>query len=240
MVRPVAVITGGSSGIGLAAVKLFCQSGYQVYTCARREFDFAKHVPSDQLCNIGYQMIDVQDTRRLADWIHSIGSQSPLDVLINNAAIVHKKPLTEFTSHEFEQSLSGNLLAALESVKAAIGYFNSQQGGTLINVSSMAAVDPFPGFSVYGSCKAFLELFTQAMAGELADARVKSYAIRAGTVETPLLRRVLPDFPSSETLAPFHVAELMLALAQGDMPFPNGSAIEITHDNFDSILSGGE
>ena len=233
---PAVVITGGTSGIGLEAVKRFCAKGYQVFTCARRDFDFSRILNEVDLARLEFTKLDVADTPQLVEWLNSIGIRTSIDVLINNAAAVYKKPIQEFSSVEFQNSLAVNLLAVLEGLKAALDYFSPDRGGVVINVSSMAAVDPFEGFAVYGACKAFLELFTQATATELRPRNIRCYAIRAGTVETPLLRRVLPDFPDSEALDPKYVAELMFQLANGKSRFKNGSSIEISFDNAESLL----
>ena len=72
-----------------------------------------------------------------------------------------------------------------------------QSGGTIVNISSMAAVDPFPGFSVYGATKAWVELFTKAIAEEGRADGILAFSLRLGAVETPMLRGLFPDFPKA-------------------------------------------
>lgn len=231
------LITGGTSGIGLETVKQFASHGFHVQTCARNEFDFATVIDPVYSNKINCCYFDIADTQKLIRWIEQAGSRfGSINVLVNNAAAVFRKPLLEFTSQEFQQCLDVNLTAVLEASKAALPLFDEQSGGMVVNLSSMAAVDPFEGFSVYGACKAFIELFTKAFAAEVSDRNVRCFAVRAGTVETPLLRRVLPDFPQCETMSASTIAKLIFALYKNKLPYQSGDAVEITSENSDYIF----
>ena len=237
----VALVTGGTSGIGLETVRQFAAKGFEVYACSRSPFD--RTALDEKLAvNIHHDVIDVGQPDQLIGWINSIGkSKGQIDVLVNNAAFVVKKSIEEFLPNDFVQSLQVNLLAVLESTKAALPYLESTNCGVIINLSSMAAIDPFPGFSVYGACKAFIEVFTRAIATELLGRQVRCYSIRAGAVETPLLRSVLPEFPKEETLRPGQIAELIVRLAADTSSHKSGEPIELTAETIDGYdLAEGE
>ncbi len=231
------LVTGGTSGIGLETVKLFASRGFQVQTCARNRFNFTQVTDSASVRNISCSYFDIGETQKLSQWIEQIGKQfGKIDLLVNNAAAVIRKPLLEMTSPEIQHCLNVNLAAVVESSKSALPFFDSQAGAMIINLSSMAAIDPFAGFSVYGACKAFIELFTKSLAGEIANRNVRCYSIRAGTVATPLLRRVLPSIPDSDCLPASTIARLILELHEKPTAYPSGDAIEITRENSDSIF----
>ena len=78
----------------------------------------------------------------------------------------------------------------------------AQSGGTIVNISSLAAVDPFPGFSLYGASKAWVELFTRATADEGRGIGIRAFAVRLGAVDTPLLRGLFPEFPARKRAVP--------------------------------------
>ena len=102
-----------------------------------------------------------------------------------------------------------------------------QHSGVIVNVSSLAAADPFPGFSVYGGCKAWVETFTRAIAAEGREFGLRAFSVRPGAVETPMLRGVFPDFPRDQTLAPEDVAELIFSLTLPGLQYSSGEAIVI-------------
>lgn len=236
----IVIITGGTSGIGLETVIRFATHGIRVFTCSRHPFNFHDILDSGVANQIEHLVVDVGNTDQLTDWVRSIGKRfGRIDVLVNNAAAVVSKPIGEFKESELRESLEVNLLGLMQATQTALPFMLAQKTSTpdnednvsdpvIINISSLAAVDPFPGFSVYGACKAFVELFTQAIQNELKEKGIKCFTIRAGAVDTPLLRRVLPGFPSSETLNPRQVADLIYQIANRTEQFPVGSPIEIT------------
>lgn len=210
----IVVVTGGTSGIGLACVKKFVMAGDTVVTCARSKFDFRNEFPSHAQ-NIHLHQADLCEPNAILQLIESVINQFQcIDVLINNAAFVPKAKLCDLSEQDFQGSVGVNLRSVFLGCQAAFRHFEAQGHGTIINMSSMAAVDPFPGFSLYGGCKAWIETFTQAIAQEGRELGVFCAAIRAGAVETPLLRSVLPDFPIEQTVSPQAVANLIFETVQ--------------------------
>lgn len=230
----IVVVTGGSSGIGLETVRRLANRGDQVHTCSRTEFSDSWFAAGDRISNVHHQVLDVTRVADLTDWIQRIGSEAGrIDALVNNAAAVYRKPLEEFQDLEIRSALDVNLMAMLKGTQAALPFLRRGESPSLICLSSMAAVDPFEGFSIYGACKAFSELFIKALANEWRDQGISCFSIRAGAVETPLLRRVLPEFPADQAIAPADIAKLIERLVHQPDSFESGSAIEITRENFD-------
>ena len=100
-------------------------------------------------------------------------------------------------------------------------------GGSIVNVSSQAAVSPFQGFSVYGGTKAFVDLFTKAVAEEGKPHGISVFSVRPGAVDTPLLRELFPDFPLDQAVTAEEVANVIWQLTQPEMRFSAGDPISV-------------
>ena len=106
------------------------------------------------------------------------------------------------------------MAAIFHTTRAVWPLMKAQGGGVIINMSSMAAVDPFPGFAVYGASKAWVNLFSQATASEGKPHGIRVFSVAPGAVETGLMRASFPDFPADKTLAPDEVAAVILSLCE--------------------------
>ena len=100
-----------------------------------------------------------------------------------------------------------------------------QRSGVIVNISSVASVDPFPGFSIYGACKAWVNLFTKALAAEGKPLGIRAYAIAPGAVETSMLRSAFPDFPADHTLRPDDIAAAIEAVCDDRLAHSSGQTI---------------
>jgi NAD(P)-dependent dehydrogenase (short-subunit alcohol dehydrogenase family) len=229
--RPVCIVTGGTSGIGLATAERFADAGYNLALCARNEerldktaselskrFDARVHHAVADLSLAGHAQSFVEE---------SVAHFGRLDVLVNNAGLAPNSPVESFSSENFNQVLSVNVAAVFETVRAAWPTMKQAGRGVIINISSLAAVDPFPGFSVYGGTKAFVETFTHAIANEGKDSGIRAYCVRPGAVDTPLLDSLFPDFPTDQRVASKDVAALILNLCSDEMRYSSGEAITI-------------
>ena len=108
-------------------------------------------------------------------------------------------------------------------------------GGTIVNISSLSAVDPFPGFSLYGASKAWMDLMTLALAAEGEEHKVRVCSIRPGAVETPLLRGLFPDFPADQCVSPQQVAKMVLGCVQEPQKYPSGKFFPVTNQPGSSV-----
>ncbi len=243
--KPVCLITGGSSGIGLATAKLFAKQGFHVAICGRRKeaLETAKKLilraRSDQTTDCFTMVADLEDVEQAKN----LGQQvldhfGRIDVLVNNAAVAPLAAMEDIGSETFEASIKVNIESVFYLTqlvwrhmkqRAAEPAPTDQGRGVIVNISSLAAVDPFPGFSLYGASKAWLDLMTQALAAEGKELGIRVCSIRPGAVETPLLRGLFPDFPADQCVAPEQVAELIWGCVSQPERFPSGSAIPVTN-----------
>jgi 3-oxoacyl-[acyl-carrier protein] reductase len=230
---PVCVLTGGTSGIGLAAAKKFAHHDWRVVTCGRdlsrlekagREISAAGK--NADVLTVELDLARPRDAGKLVD--RAVERFGRIDVLVLCAAVAPLKSLDDMTAQEFETAIDVNIRSQFYLTQAAWQAFVRQgRGGAIVNLSSLAAVDPFPGFSVYGACKAWGDLFCVALAHEGKPHGIRVHSIRPGAVETPMLRSLFPDFPAEQALVPGAVADLIWAVCQEPFRYSSGEVISI-------------
>jgi 3-oxoacyl-[acyl-carrier protein] reductase len=227
--RQVAVVTGSSSGVGLATAKRLAAHGFHLLLCGRRrdaliEAQAAVHAAGPGEClAIPLDLAESQAGRELVGV--ALARYGRIDVLVNNAGFAPNVSLERFAEAEFEQALAVNCRAVYATTRAAWPALIRQHGGLVVNISSLAAVDPFQGFAVYGACKAWVNLFTKAIASEGRSHGIRTYSVMLGAVDTPMLRGFFPEFPTEQTLRPDEVAEAIVRLLEVDRAPPSGEAI---------------
>lgn len=233
--EPVCLITGGSSGIGLATARKFYESGYRVSICGRSQerLDQASElisghtlVDSKQLLTVVADLDEPGQAKAFAE--ESLEHFGRIDVLINNAGVAPLSPFGAITEDSFEQLINVNVRSNFYLTQLAWNTMVKQRGGTIINVSSLAAVDPFVGFSTYGASKAWMDLLTHSLAQEGKSLNIRVCSVRPGAVETPLLRGLFPDFPVEQCVSPEAVAALVWKCVDLPDDYPSGSAFPIT------------
>lgn len=231
--RPVCVLTGGSSGIGLETAKRFAREGYHIVTGGRDAKRLAQaQAAIQQAAQPGTQVVAVElDLARPRDAANlvsrAVDTLGRVDVLVHCAAVAPLKPLEALAASEFDHAIDVNIRALFYLTQAAWqAMLRQPNGGTIVNLSSISAVDPFPGFSVYGACKAWSDLFCVALAQEGKPQGIRVFSIRPGAVETPMLRGLFPDFPPEQALGPDEVANLIWSVCQP--PFRDCAGFPLT------------
>ncbi len=230
--KPACLVTGGSSGIGLATSLLFAQHGYRIAMCGRdkqRLQAAGDHIRSAfHDAEVLIYQADVGTAGRASDFADfAIGQFGRVDVLVNNAGFVPRATIEDISLEELSQALNVNVIAPVATIKATWQTMAQQDGATIINISSMSATDPFPGLGLYGSCKAFLETLTLTAAREGEAQGIRAYGIRAGAVETPLLRSLFPDFPAANCVQPSEIAQQIWKLVRDPSSRVSGEIVEV-------------
>ena len=216
----IAVVTGASSGIGAAVCEALVARGDTVIGIARSDIALR-----GMRTSLGERfepvVLNVTDHSLLVASLQNAASKhGRIDVLVNNAGTAEIATITDTTPERFAQTLDLNLAAPAAAIHALWPTFVQQGAGCIINVSSLAQLDPFPGFFAYAASKAGLHLLTVVAAAEGADAHVRAFTIAPGVVDTPLHRRLLPDsLPpvdgKASALLPHDVARVILDAIDG-------------------------
>ena len=216
MASKTCVITGASRGIGLATALRFARAGCNIVAAARDGRSLEQAAEQIRTAGAACETVAVDVSQpgggaRLID--AAVNRFKRVDVLVNNAGFAVLKPIDQTQLEDFDQTVAVNCRAVFQTTQAAWPQMKAH-GGVIINVSSVSSVDPFPGFSVYGACKAWVNIFTQAVAAEGKEFGLRVYAVAPGAVETQMLQQLLPDLPEKYRLDPDAVAGVIESLCE--------------------------
>jgi NAD(P)-dependent dehydrogenase (short-subunit alcohol dehydrogenase family) len=185
----VAVVTGGGSGIGAAAVKRLAQLGFGVVAVGRRreklqEVAMAVASAGGRALALPADLADpLSPAQVVARVLERFGR---LDVVVNNAAVIRTGSLDDITPELVDHHYAVNVRSPLLLVKAALPALRESPDAAIVNISSSVGSIVKPGNMLYGSTKAALEYLTRAWAYEFAEDRIRVNCIAPGPVDTPI------------------------------------------------------
>jgi NAD(P)-dependent dehydrogenase (short-subunit alcohol dehydrogenase family) len=219
--------------VGLATAIRFSTAGFRVFVCGRdkdRLEAAVSHIAAATIReNVGSLALDLADRQSAERLCRCVTERfGRIDVLVNNAATAPLAAIDELPDAVIEATIGLNIAAVYRLTRAVWPVMKGQGSGIIVNISSRAAVDPFPGFSLYGSSKAFVELFTLALAREGRPSGILAYCIRPGAIETPMLRGLFADFPADQAVAAEDVARLIHDVCQPGFRYSSGQVIDIS------------
>lgn len=187
--RPVAVVTGASSGIGLAIARRLAADGYDLAICARREDKLAK--AADMLrrqdINVLSQTVDLRNEAQILDFFAAVNAKwGQLDVLINNAGLGHKESLMAGKTAAWREMLEVNVLALCICTREAISLMQPANSGHILHVSSMSGHRVPAITGVYSASKFAVRSLTETLRRELraANSNIRISSVSPGIVET--------------------------------------------------------
>lgn len=200
-----AVVTGSTSGIGLAIARALAKDGSNVVMNGlgdEKDNGEAIRAVAAHGTRISFDAANMLRHNQIADMIakaeRDFGS---VDILVNNAGIQHVAAVEEFPIEQWDAIIAVNLSSAFHSVRAAVPGMKKRQWGRIINICSAHAKRASPFKCAYVSAKHGLVGFTKTVALELAQAGVTCNAISPGFVWTPLVERQIPDLAKSENIS---------------------------------------
>ncbi len=187
----VAVVTGASKGIGAEIAKQLAAEGAAVVVNYSSSKEGAERVVG-QITGKGGKAIAVQASIAKQEEIEQLFSEAKkafgkIDILVNNAGIYEFSPIEGITDEHFYKHFDLNVLGLIHASKEAAKYFGAE-GGTIINISSLASTFAVPNSSVYSATKGAVDTITRTLAKELGPRKIRVNAINPGMVETEGVR----------------------------------------------------
>lgn len=195
--RKIALITGGSRGIGAACVRLFARSGYAVVFLANRSADKAQAL-MDELraegLDVAFRLCDVSDGTQVAAVIADIlRSYKRIDALVNCAGVSHIGLFTDMTDAEWDALFAVNVRSVFSVTKAVLPGMISRQTGAVVNVSSMWGEVGASCEVAYSATKAAIIGMTKALAKEVGPSGVRVNCVTPGVIDTDMNAQLTED-----------------------------------------------
>ncbi|XXT23944.1 glucose 1-dehydrogenase [Sorangium sp. So ce429] len=233
----VAIVTGGTTGIGLATAKRFAAEGARVFITGRRqaELDAAVKEIGERATGVRSDVSNLADLDRLYEVVKQQGA--PIDVVFANAGGGEFAPLGAITEEHFDKTFAINVKGVLFTVQKALPLL--RDGASIILNGSTTASTGTPAFSVYSATKAAVRNFARTWALDLKDRGIRVNVISPGPIDTPALRGLVATEEQAQQLKaslvasvplgrlglPEEVAKAAVFLASDDSSFTNGAEL---------------
>jgi len=241
----VALITGGTSGIGLSTAKVFLQEGAKVSiagTSAEKGRKAVEQLGGKQqgVLFIRADVANERDVRRLIE--KTVSEFGRIDILFNNAGIIIGKTVEELTEEEWDRVIDVNLKSVFLVSKHTIPHMNFQGGGVIVNNSSCNGIVGDYSASAYCASKGGVALLTKAMALDYAKKNIRINAICCGEIETPMFlqeactfgmsvdqyrEEIVKSHPIGRIGKPEEAAKAVLFLSSDDSSFITGTLLSV-------------
>jgi 3-oxoacyl-[acyl-carrier protein] reductase len=188
----VAIITGGSRGIGRAIVERLTAAGMDVNFTYRGNAAAANEVmAANPGGKITATAVDVRDSLACATFVEQVADRAGrIDLLVNNAGVVRDNPLTALEDEDVRMVLETNVVGAFNMARAVAPYLISQRRGKIINLSSVSGEKGGRGQTNYAASKGAINAFTRSLAVELAPRGISVNAVAPGVIDTEMSRPV--------------------------------------------------
>lgn len=238
----VAIVTGGSSGIGFGIAKKFTQQGWITIITGRNKekLEAAAQELGDNAVAV---QLDMDALGLIPSFVSGIMEKyGRIDVLVNNAGINMKKNLIEVTDEDFQKIIHTNLTAVFAMSREVVKHMIPQAKGVIIHISSMAAHYGLPKVIAYSASKTALEGMTRAMAVELSPLGIRVNCVAPGFIRTNMTAKALDSDPERKAKVfartpmgdmgdPADIANMVHFLASEGAAYVTGETIKVDGGN---------
>jgi NAD(P)-dependent dehydrogenase (short-subunit alcohol dehydrogenase family) len=228
-----ALVTGASRGLGAALAEELSRRGARVVAVAREPNALEAEVA--RIRGLGGEAHALAADQGDKDAVYPLvgaatGLVGPIDLLVVNASTLGPVPLRALAETECEdlaRVLEVNLVGPFRLTKAVVGSMLVRGSGTVVGISSDAAVNGYPGWGAYGVSKAALDQLLRTWAAELESSGVRFLSLDPGEMDTRMHADAMPEADRATLALPEHVARRIVDLLEADAPPPSGARLEV-------------
>lgn len=236
----IAIVTGGSRGIGLATVKAYLKEGATVILCASRQESADKAVeelktefPEAQIEGIAPDLSSLESVKKAFDAVAK--KYGCIDILVNNAGISESTPFAKYEESIFDRVMDLNVKGLFTGSKAASDIMIPQGSGVILNTSSMVSLQGQPSGIAYPTSKFAVNGFTRSLARELGPKGIRVNAVAPGIIETDMMRAVpkgiiepmVAQIPLRRLGKPEDIANAYVFLASDEASYITGIVLSV-------------
>ncbi len=236
----VAIVTGGSRGIGFATVERFLQEGAKVILTASSQASADKAVarvkelyPDAQIDGIAPNLADLESVR--AAFAQVVEKFGRLDILVNNAGISESTPLLKYTEETYDKVMDLNVKGVFNTSRVAVEYMSQQGSGVILNTSSMVSICGQPSGFAYPASKFAVNGLTLSLARELGPKGIRVNAVAPGITETDMMKAVpkeiidpmIARIPLRRLGQPEDIANAFVFLASEEASYITGVVLSV-------------
>ena len=226
----VALITGGSRGIGKAIAAAYARQGARVFICARGEGDLARTVngirdAGGEIAGLAGDVGKAEDAQRIVE--AAVDRYGRIDVLVNNASLLGSRvAIADYPISDWEEVIRVNLTGVFLLTRQALRVMIPQRQGSIINASSGVGRTGKARWGAYACSKAGLEGFTQVLADELKDCGIRVNSVNPAATRTAMRAEAYPAEDPLTLPAPEEIIPIFLYLASDESVGVTGKALE--------------
>lgn len=192
LAEKVAIVTGGTGGIGRAIVQTLAAAGMDVIFTYRGNAAAAEKIAAENpAAKISGALLDIRDSAACAAFVEKVFDRTKrIDLLVNNAGVIRDNPLTAFEDDDVRVVLETNVNGTFNMTRAVLPYMISQRGGKIVNLSSVSGEKGGRGQTNYAASKGAIDALTRSLAVEVAPRGITVNAVAPGVIETEMSRPV--------------------------------------------------
>lgn len=239
LARPVALVTGGSRGIGRAVVVRLAEEGYDVAFCHRSDVGAAENAAlaaKEAGARVHHRQVDVGDFTRVKEFLTGAEKElGPLTAVVTSAGTTRDRPLALMSEDEWHDVLGTNLNGTYHVCRAAVFALMKRRRGTIVTLSSIAGVRGSATQTNYAASKAGIIGFTLSLAKEYGRYGIRANVVAPGLIDTDMTaglpaevtERHLANIPLGRAGTPEEVADLVAFLVSDRAAYITGQVVEI-------------
>jgi NAD(P)-dependent dehydrogenase (short-subunit alcohol dehydrogenase family) len=237
-----AIVTGANAGLGYATAKKLCDNGIITYVNGRNK------EKTEQACkelgvNAKPFILDLNNLDQIPEAVAKLAKEAgKIDILVNNAGINMKKEFLEVTNEEFQSILHTNVVGLFAISREVSKVMKANKSGSIINISSMAAIYGIPKVIAYTASKTAIEGMTRAMAVDLAEFGIRVNCVAPGFIKTNMSSKALDNDPERKNKVlsrtpmgrlgePSDIADAVYYFASSQSKFTTGTVLPVDGGN---------